>query len=238
MDRIRHVVAADPSQWRAYALLSLAVIGLAAVSTVTNPESFRPYVGSVPPLVAIVLVVVLGAVLWIVILSRDWFVVYEPGAVRRGLPFVVVLPTLLAAGMVVVDLLVVLPPDFNVRFPDSLSFYPAIGFVVEVVFHLLPLTVLLLAASARFGDVDRPELTWGVIVTVAGLEPAFQVGLGFSQSIPLWASAYVGANVFAFNLGQLYYFRRFDFLAMYSFRLVYYLLWHVAWGHVRLQALF
>ena len=140
-----------PAAWRLlaeqflhfFAVLLWIAAGLAFVS------------GTAPLGVAIVLVVVLGAVLWIVILSRSWFVVYEPGAVRRGLPFVVVLPTLLAAGMIVVDLLVVLPPDFNVRFPDSLFFYPAIGFVVEVVFHLLPLAALLLATSTRVEDVDR-----------------------------------------------------------------------------------
>lgn len=238
MDRIRHRIEADRSQWRAYGLLSLVVFGLAAVSTVTNPGSFRPYFGAIPPLLAVLLVVSLGAVLWTIVLPRGWFVVYEPGAVRRGLPLVVVLPAALAAGMVLVDATVVFPPDLNVPFPDSLLFYPAIGFVVEVVFHLLPLTLLLLAASARFGDADRPELVWAAIVAVALIEPIFQVALGFSRTVPRWASAYVAANVFAINLAQLYVLRRYDFLAAYSFRLVYYLLWHVAWGHVRLQALF
>jgi hypothetical protein len=40
------------------------------------------------------------------------------------------------------------------------------------------------------------------------------------------------------NLVQLTLFRRYDFLTMYAFRLVYYLVWHVAWGHLRLQVLF
>lgn len=238
MGRNRHGTAADRSQRLVYGLLSLAVTVLAAVTTVTSPGSFRPYFGSVQPLLVMLVVVALGAVLWDVVLPRRWFVVYEPGAVRSSLPVVVFLPTLLAAGMITVDVLAVLPPDLNVRFPSSLSFYPSIGFVVEIVFHLVPFSVLLLAASTRVQDVERPRLRWGAIVAVAAVEPIFQVGLGVSQSIPLWASAYIGANVLAIGVAQLYLLWQYDFLAMYSFRLVYYLLWHIAWGHVRLQVLF
>lgn len=238
MARIRTIIAAQRSQWLTYLLLSLAVIGLAVVSTVTSSESFRPYFLGVPPLLVILVVVGLGGILWTVVLPQGWFVVYEPGAVRSSLPVVILLPTLLAAGMITVDVLTVLPPDFNVRFPHSLTFYPTIGFVVEVVFHLLPLTILLLAASTRVDDVDRPRVMWGTILAVSIIEPLFQVGSGFSHPIPPWASAYVGANVFAINVAQLYLLRRYDFIAMYSFRLVYYLVWHIAWGHLRLQVVF
>jgi hypothetical protein len=39
----------------------------------------------------------------------------------------------------------------------------------------------------------------------------------------------------AFGLVQLYVFRRFGFASMYSLRLAYYSLWHIAWGTTRLH---
>lgn len=40
------------------------------------------------------------------------------------------------------------------------------------------------------------------------------------------------------NILQLYVFKRYDFVAMISLRLVYYLYWHFIWGYSRLQLLF
>jgi hypothetical protein len=52
------------------------------------------------------------------------------------------------------------------------------------------------------------------------------------------ASTYVGVFVFVFTLVELDIFRRYDFVAMYVFRLTYYLWWHIIWGTLRLQWLF
>jgi hypothetical protein len=40
------------------------------------------------------------------------------------------------------------------------------------------------------------------------------------------------------NLCQLLIFRRYDFISMYTFRIAYYMLWHVLWGYARLRLLF
>jgi hypothetical protein len=53
-----------------------------------------------------------------------------------------------------------------------------------------------------------------------------------------WAAAYVFLNVWVINMVQLALFKRYDFVSMYAFRLMYYLLWHIAWGHARLGLLF
>ena len=47
-----------------------------------------------------------------------------------------------------------------------------------------------------------------------------------------------GAYAFLINLSQMAIFMRHGFVAMYSFRLFYYTVWHVAWGYVRLKILF
>ena len=40
------------------------------------------------------------------------------------------------------------------------------------------------------------------------------------------------------QLAQLLIFKKYDFNSMYAFRLVYYLFWHIGWGHLRLRLLF
>ena len=44
------------------------------------------------------------------------------------------------------------------------------------------------------------------------------------------------ANMTKFK--ELLIFKRYDFIAMYAFRLVYYLIWHIVWGYARLRSLF
>ena len=52
------------------------------------------------------------------------------------------------------------------------------------------------------------------------------------------SSAYVGVFVFVFTVVELYVFRRYDFMSMYAFRLVFYMWWHITWGYLRLRWLF
>jgi hypothetical protein len=55
---------------------------------------------------------------------------------------------------------------------------------------------------------------------------------------PLYINVYMWIHLFVFNFLQMLVFKRYDFLKMYMFRLVYYLLWHIVWGSVRLGLLF
>jgi hypothetical protein len=70
------------------------------------------------------------------------------------------------------------------------------------------------------------------------LEPVFQTTLGFSRAYPSWVTGFVALHIFLLNLCQLAIFKRYDFVSMYSFRLMYYLLWHIVWGVIRLKLLF
>jgi len=79
-------------------------------------------------------------------LSREWFVVYKVGE-YKGFLIATGLAALLGLGIIIVDLITIFPADTNRPFPDSLFFYPIFGFVVEVIFHLLPLALLLLGLS-------------------------------------------------------------------------------------------
>jgi hypothetical protein len=148
-----------------------------------------------------------------------------------GLAILFALPTIL------VDISVRFPEDLNILFPQSLLFYPAIAYVVEVLFHLLPLSLLLIVLTSIFKKVDQNKVIWFCILIVALLEPAYQT-IGFIEQYPLWTVIYVGLHVFLFNVVQLSIFKRYDFISMYSFRLVYYILWHIVWGYARLPVLF
>ena len=64
------------------------------------------------------------------------------------------------------------------------------------------------------------------------MEPVAQLALG--SALP----AFVVPHVFVFGLVQLVLLRRYGYVPMLWFRLVYYLLWHVLWGAARLSLLF
>jgi len=117
--------------------------------------------------------------------------------------------------------------------------YPAIGFLVEILFHVLPLTVLLVVLNAVVKNVNFGTIVWICIPLVSLLEPVYHtINMASSNQFPLWAVIYVGIHVFLINFFQLLIFKEYDFISMYSFRLVYYMLWHIGWGYARLRLLF
>jgi hypothetical protein len=140
---------------------------------------------------------------------------------------------------VLVDLKGPFPADVNAAFPQSLPFYPVTGFGVEILFHVVPLAVLLPILTSVFKGMGQDTAIWIAIGLVALLEPAFQTVTGRPAGpVPLWATAVVALNIFLINLAELALFKRFDFVTMYAFRLAYYAIWHIAWGHLRLGILF
>ena len=77
--------------------------------------------------------------------SRGWFQL-RTAQTLRGVRFAAVIATVFGIWQACADLFVTrFPKDINVPAPQSLLFYPAIGYVVEVVFHALPLALLLVA---------------------------------------------------------------------------------------------
>ena len=148
------------------------------------------------------------------------------------------LAALLALVMILFDSRIALPEGINRPFPESLLFYPTIGFVVEILFHVLPLTLLLLLMTSIFKGLTFEQIIWPCILLVALLEPIFQTSFSLSGEYPWTAVIFIALHNFLFNFVQLALFKRFDFVSMYSFRLVYYLLWHIVWGVMRLQRLF
>jgi hypothetical protein len=199
---------------------------------------FDRYLFGLSPAVALALVTVTGALSFALLRARAGFVVVDRGRLARGASWVVVVATLFAVPTIVVDVVAPFPRSMNVPPPGSLLFYPVIGVAAEVAFHLLPLAVLVWLGQlgARGAEVTHRQRR-AYFGLVACVEPAFHLIVGWGDA-PRWVLAYVGLHLFAFSLAQLYAFRRYGLLAMYAFRIVYYLHWHVLWGYARLDLLF
>lgn len=224
-------------QYGIFLAISFAVLVLFGLLYYYNNQSFKPYFGDANPLIVVAISVILGILLLQVHLSNGWFLVYKKES-HKGFIISAGLAIVFGVIIIIVDLFAVFPEDINVPYPQSLLFYPAIGFIVEIVFHLLPLTVLLGFFTTVVKQRDVKKIVWPSIILVSFLEPVYQVIPGFGQQVSAWTDIYIGIHILLINLGQLWLFKRYDFLSMYLFRLVYYLVWHVGWGYLRLQLLF
>lgn len=229
-------ITASPHPGRTLLILAVANIAGAAILREVDPASFRPFFGDVDPLLAVTLASIpgVGSLAWLQV--RGWFDVHRAGAGWRAFTAPAVAATLLAALMILFDWRMVFPQNINVPPPQSLLFYPVMGWVVESLFHAAPLAILLLAAGPLVRR--RPSILWVMIAFVAAIEPVFQTFATPATGFPPWARAYVAAHIFAIDLLQLIAFRRYGFLSMYGFRLIYYMYWHIGWGFLRLRLIF
>jgi hypothetical protein len=217
----------------ALAALSFGAIGATAILYRSRGAYFQPIFGSVSPLLAVASVAILGVASLLFLHSRGWFAIYAKGKALRGALLSATLATLFAIPTILIDLTVGIPLGLNVPPPWSVLFYPTIGYVAELTFHAVPLALLLALLWPLSNTLNRDRLVWLCILLASLLEPLFQLRAGLSEQSRSWIQAYVVLHVFAFNVAQLYVFRRFDFVSMYSLRLVYYFWWHIVWGYVR-----
>jgi hypothetical protein len=185
---------------------------------------------------AIVAIALAGAGLLALLHSRNGFAIWLPSKLERFI-LVAGLAGLMAGIMIAVDSRVIFPADLNVLFPQSLLFYPVIDYAVQIIFHLLPLAVLLLLGSWFWPEASISAILWPSLLFVAMLEPILQITF-FVGEFPNWTVAFIAFHIFVFNVIELALFQRYDFITMFSFRLIYYLLWHILWGSFRLRLLF
>ena len=238
IEKVFETFSAERFQYLVYLGVSLVVLCFTIVLYFTERQVFQRFLGSIDPLVAILAVIVAGFILQSFLLSKKWFVIFDienlPGLIRFS-----GLAALLGVIMIIVDTRIKFPADMNILFPQSLLFYPAIAFLVEILFHIFPLTVLITIMSSIHKSQNLNVIIWISIIIVSIAEPIYQtMDMVSSKSFPMWAIAYVGLHIFLINFFQLLIFKKHDFIAMYSFRIVYYLFWHIGWGYLRLFLLF
>jgi hypothetical protein len=238
LEKILASMQSDRMQYVIYIGLSLVILGSTVILFLYNSQLFQRFLGKINPVIAISFAIVSGFLLLAFLLSQKWFAIYEKenliGLVRFS-----GLAALLGVIMILMDTKIVFPEDTNILFPASLLFYPVIGFFVEILLHVLPLTILLFLLNSIFKTANFSNLVWASILLVSLIEPIYQaMNMANSNQHPLWAVIYVGIHVFLINFFQLLIFKKYDFISMYSFRLVYYIFWHIGWGYVRLKLLF
>ena len=236
MTKFLEQISTDREQILIFLGISLFIAILTGILYFRNAFLFQAFFGKLNPFLAVFIVIFLGTVLSVSLLSRGWFVVHKAGE-YKGFLVAAGLAALPGLIIILIDLKAIFPEDVNRLFPDSLFFYPIFGFVVEVVFHILPLALLLFILTSIF-KLDFEKVIWPCILVVALLEPLFKTALGFSRPYPAWVTVCVFLNILMINLFQLSIFKRYDFVSMFSFRLVFYTIWHIVWGLVRLALLF
>lgn len=218
--------------------LTFAAMAFTSILYFTGSPGFQRYFGGLEPLLAVFIVILNGFATISVLLNRGWFIIYQKEKFLRGLPITVALASAMGLVIILVDLAGGFPAEINVRFPESLLFYPVMGFVVEAIFHLMPLTLLLLLLTSLSERLTFEKIIWPCILLISVAEPIFQAVLADPNASLLWVNQYVAFHIFLINLFQLWLFKRYDFVSMYAFRLMYYLIWHIGWGWLRLEILF
>lgn len=222
-------------QYCAYFYLS----GIVAVFTIAiyiiSPDVFSRFTGNINPLAVLFCSFFLGIILFKYLYSRSTFTIYRN---KKPITYVIIAGISLMFGIEIIaaDIWIVdYPKDLNVSFPESLLFYPAIGYIVEIIFHLLPISVIIfLLASLTKLSINK--IIWISIISVAIIEPVYQIQfINQSSSITV---IYTSVHVFLFSITQLMIFKRYDFISMYFFRIIFYLIWHIIWGPLRLSLLF
>lgn len=201
-----------------------------------DKSSYQKFLGRINPLLIGITTMLLGILLMSFLLSATTCKIYREAVSSRAL-FIVGIPLILIVGIIWVDTRGVFPKDLNLEFPYSLLFYPSIAFIVEIIFHVLPFTICFFIITTVFKQLDQATILLISIFLVALIEPIFQI-INFGRNYPAWAIAYIGANILVINLSQLWLFVKYDFMSMIALRLVYYLLWHIIWGELRLRWLF
>lgn len=217
------------------AAAAIFVLGVAASAVLTwsNGSVYRFLLGRLNPLLVTAVTAFLGLVALQRLALLGWF--QAGGASGRSVALASALGAALTVPVIVVDLFGGFPAELNVRFPESLLFYPSIAVVAESAFHLVPLA--LMATVWRWTSLELSRARLFAIGVAALIEPVLQVAWG-SEMSPTWANAYVGIHLLVFNVVALEIFRRSGFVALYGFRVGYYLVWHVTWGYFRLPLLF
>ncbi len=238
MMKLSEFISGKKLQYQAFVGLSVVVLSLTGLVYSLDSHVFQQLLGGMNPLVAGLLIVVLGFVLFSFLLSKGWFAFYRRPDLK-GLIYSSAIAAFFALVAILADFNFRLyPASVNVPFPKSLLYYPAMGFYAEVVFQILPLTLLMIVLTRFSKETSKSKIMWVSIIGASLIEPVFQAVLLFSGNSPLWPAAFEFVRLSLFMFSQLAFFRRYDFATMYWFRIVYYILWHVVWGYLRLGVLF
>lgn len=226
------------SPGRPYIVLWVLAVAAAILAHLADPFVFNRFLGGIHPALVLLLSGILGYGCLIYLNRIPGFQALKMAVLKNaGIPLTGAI--LFGCIAICLDLLFQLPEDLNVPFPVSLVFYPSIGFVAEIMFHVVPVTMLI-ACFQYLRIFPREEMAVRTSLFIAATaEPLYQVlAMLQTELIDNVTVLVLGLHILIISLIQLWVFRQNGFLYMYLFRLIYYMIWHIAWGHLRLQVLF
>ncbi len=226
----------DGGAWRRclapwVAVSGVAVLGAATLAA-TGSSGLERFIGGLPGPVVVAAAGAAGLGALTFLERRGFWSCSTRATMLRGIGVAAAAALPLAAVAIGVDVAVGFPSDTNVAWPQAWVVYPVIAVVAETAFHLLPLSALVGLTRSHFHDLRLTERTWVLVLAAAAVEPVAQAVLG-SGLLP-----FVVPHVFLIGVVEMLLLRRFGYLPMVAFRLLYYLVWHVLWGHARLELLF
>jgi hypothetical protein len=145
------------------------------------------------------------------------------------------LPALIGIIFGILDLIVIefiLPhpqhtslPPYTQPFPYSLFLFFSGALEIELFYRLIPVTlVLFLFAKINEGKYYENAF-WVIAVLTSMREPLEQFPSG-----AVWYVCYALLTGFAMNFIQVYYFKKYSFIASLSLRLGHYMVWHILNG--------
>lgn len=232
------IIENERTQIKAYAILSAGVLALTASACINHTNLFKRYVESLHPELVVYFSILAGLLAILLLMDTAPFRILGKTP-RKGILWSLLLALPFGTVIILIDLLAPFPEDIALPFPVSLLIYPAMGFVAEIIFHILPFTILVVVLSKLFKKV-RMNKVIGISILITALTESIYHMLNLSGSVQFsnWVLLLVGLHILLFSLCQLILFRRYDFFTMYTFRMAYYLIWHIVWGTVRLNFIY
>ena len=128
--------------------------------------------------------------------------------------------------------------SFNTDYPLSLFVYTSGTVIVEALFRLFPFPVLLWLISYVILKKRWQEQTfWVLAIVLSLLEPLFQLIGQMTPEVmanfgPFFVTLFLPVLLTNYPMGvaQAYVFRRYGFLASFTLRMGYYIIWHIVYG--------
>ncbi|MBN2737355.1 MAG: hypothetical protein JXR70_10275 [Spirochaetales bacterium] len=139
---------------------------------------------------------------------------------------------------IVLDLLYKLPSNLNTAMPEALILYPVLAIAVEIIFHIIPVALLLFIRKLILSpNREKKPLSWISFFLWALpaliIEPLYQINLPFQNNYHWTLTAFTLFFSFLFNLTGLRLLYTKGPVPMILFRLFYYIGWHMLWNLLR-----
>jgi len=235
--RIMEIFTAYKQQWLIFAAIAGIILILTLVLFFWDKVVFTSLLGRANPIFVAAGAAFIGVLCFLIFLDKGWFFLGAQGG-RRGYVAALGLSFFFLMNAILLDWRFRFERDINVLPPKGLFYYPVMGFIVEMLFHLMLLTIVMIIFTGLLRGQETNTAIWISILLVSLAEPIFQVAISIKQgSLDLFALL-TGAHIFLINLGQLAIFKYYGFSATFFLRMSYYLWWHVIWGVLRLKIFF